>query len=221
MTSPNSLYSENSRQTYVLERKPRFPGNLFKFKEYTAPKILAVFLLLISLIYFIDSFTILLVNNHQSYSTIGSPNIWILPFQTLLKSFVQIFHSAVDIFNIIIIASALIVAYFFTWTVFDPRNVATYILSLTNLILGIMEIISPFDFVPDFLPVVGTLDDGFIGGGLITYGLYVFFKAAKDRDKVETVIELMNEHSEEKALQLLLAQQGISIRKINSSSSST
>ena len=214
MTQANLQDSTSTQYTYVLDIQPRFPGNLFKFKQYDAPRVFAAFLLLTSFTYFVWSLFGLLKNNHQSYSTLGTPNRWSLPLQTLFSSVIQVFHSAFDIFNIIIIAIPLVVAFFIAWTVFDPKNVTMYILSFTNLILGFFEILSPLDFVPDFLPVLGSVDDTVLGGGLIGYGFYVMFQAAKNRDKIETVVELMNEHSEEKALQLLLAQQGVSIKKI-------
>lgn len=202
-----------SQFTYVISQKPSFPANLFRFKEYDGLKLFAASLLLISFIYFAWTFIGLLVNSHHTYSTIGSPSVWGVPFQTLLKSAIQVFHSAIDIFNIVVIATPLILSYFFAWTIFDPRNVAMYILSGTNLILGFLEILSPFDFIPDFIPVAGSLDDSVLGGGLIGYGCFLLFQARKNKDRIETIIELMNEHSEEKALQLLLSQQGVSIQR--------
>ena len=123
-------------------------------------------------------------------------------------------NTQVDIFKLIIIATPLILSYFLAWTIFELINVAMYILSLTNLILVFLEILSPVDFVPDFIPVAGSLDDTVLGGGLISYGCFLLFQAYKNKDKIETIIELMNEDSEEKALQLLLSQQGVSIQRI-------
>ena len=214
MTQTNLQETTETQYNYILNIEPRFPGNLFRFKEYNAPRVFAAFLLLTSFIYFIWTFVGLLQNNHQSYSTLGAPNPWVLPLNTLFRSVVQILHTGADIINIIIIATPLIIAFFFAWTIFDPRNVATYILSLTNFLLGFLEILSPVDFVPDFIPVVGSFDDTAIGGGLITYGGYLLFQALKNKERIETVIELMNEHSEERALQLLLAQQGVSIQRV-------
>ena len=217
MSQYNSQGSTEPQFSYVLDMKPSFPGNLFRFKEYNAPKVISAFLLLVSFLYFGRSFFSLLANNHYSYSTLGRPNPWALPILTLFRSLLQILHSVVDIFNIIIIATPLIISFFVAWTIFDPRNVSMYILGMTNLLLGFLEILSPFDFIPDFLPVAGSLDDSVLGGGLIGYGIYLFFQASRNRDKVATVIELINEHSEEKALQLLLAQQGVSIKKVGRS----
>ena len=169
------MHNSLSGYSYTLEIKPSFPGNLFRFKEYNGIKIIAVFLLLITLIYFGWSFVGLLGNNHQSYSNIGLPNHSWNPFKTLLVSFLKIFQNTFEIFNLIIISLPVIIAFFFAWIVFEPKNVAMYILSITNFLFGIIEIISPVDFLPDFVPLVGSLDDGIIGGGLITYGVFLFF----------------------------------------------
>lgn len=70
--SQNEL--SESQFTYVISKKPSFPGNLLKFDEYDGLKILAVFLLLTSFIYFVWTFIGLLANNHHTYSTIGKPS---------------------------------------------------------------------------------------------------------------------------------------------------
>ncbi len=202
--------------SYTLEIKPSFPGNLFKFQEYNGMKILAIFFLLTTLIYFIWSFLGLLNNNHQSYSTLGIPhhNLWLNPIRTLWNSFLQIFHGVLDIFNLVIVATPLIISFFFAWIIFDPRNVAMYILGFTNILFGLLEILNPVDVIPDIIPLVGSIDDSLLGGGLIGYGAFLFFQANKNKEKIKTIIELMGQHNEEKALQLLLEQQGVSIRKV-------
>lgn len=205
------------KYSYSLEMKPTFPGNIFKFKEYNGLKTIAMFFLLVTLIYFVWSFWGLLTNNYQSYSTLGIPHhrLWLNPFRIIWNSLSQIFHSVLDIFNLMIISAPLILSFFLAWAIFDPRNVAMYILGFTNVFFGLLEIINPIDMIPDIIPLVGSIDDGFLGGGLIGYGLFLLFQANKNKEKIQTIIELMGQHNEEKALKMLLEQQGVSITRVN------
>jgi hypothetical protein len=200
---------------YKLETLPHFPANLFRFKEYNGIKLASAFLLLISLIFFLISFISLLSNNY-SVSPLQVRS-WYEPLIALLKSFTSIFSAIASIFTLVIISTPVVLSFLLAWVIFDPRNVANFALGFTNCLVGILVILNPVDTIPDFIPVVGTLDDAFFSSGFFLSGAFILFQAGRNRDKIDGIIQLMNEHNEETALQLLIEDKGVKIKKVSKS----
>lgn len=190
---------------YQIENLPKFPFNLFRFKEYDGAKLFSAFLLLASFSFFTLNFINVLQRNLNFYT--GFPiTVW---------SFIQaLFAVLADTFTFVIILFPLVISYLLAWVVFDPRNVAMYALAFTNILFGGASIINPIDMIPDFVPIIGSVDDAFFGGGLIGLGVFIFTRALSKSKTDEVIVQLINQHNEHDALQLLLADKGIKISKV-------
>ncbi|MGP1382161.1 MAG: DUF1232 domain-containing protein [Thainema sp.] len=46
-------------------------------------------------------------------------------------------------------------------------------MGLLNTLLGAAYVISPIDFIPDSVPLAGTVDDTFLGIGMVILGIQV------------------------------------------------
>jgi uncharacterized membrane protein YkvA (DUF1232 family) len=200
------VITAKSENYYQFENLPKFPFNLFRFKEYDGAKLLSAILLLASFLFFISNFITLI--NKAFYT--GFP----ITFWSCIQA---IFAVIADTFTFVIILSPFVITYLLAWVIFDPRNVAMYALSITNILFGGASIVNPIDMIPDFIPVIGSIDDAFFGGGLIGLGVFIFTRALSKSKTEEAIVQLMNHHNEKDALQLLLADKGIKISKISSS----
>ena len=187
---------------YQIENLPKFPFNLFRFREYDGAKLFSALLLLTSFLFFALNFITIL---QRSFYT---------GFPITLWSFIQaLFGVLADTFTFVMILFPLVIAYLLAWLVFDPRNVAMYALAFNNVLFGVGSIINPLDMIPDAVPIIGSVDDAFFGGGLIGLGVFVFTRALSKSKRDEVIVQLINQHNEHDALQLLLADKGIKISK--------
>ena len=195
--------ADKNTSYYQIENLPKFPFNLFRFKEYDGAKLFSAFLLLTSFLFFSLNFITIL---QRSFYTGFPITVW---------SFIQaLFGVIADTFTFVMILFPLIIAYLLAWVVFDPRNVAMYALAFTNILFGGASIINPIDMIPDFVPIIGSVDDAFFGGGLIGLGVFIFTRALSKSKTDEVIVQLINQHNEHDALQLLLADKGIKISKV-------
>lgn len=211
MSVSSSNSTSNSSGQYSFESLPKFPANLFRFKEYNGAKGIAAVLLLTTLIYFLVNFWILLIGN-LSLPPAQIRTFWDV-LNGLLSSSVQLLDTVLDLFKFIIILTPLILSSLFAWIIFDPRNVATCALGFTNGLFGLLGILSPTDLIPDIIPFLGSVDDAFFSGGLIGIGILILSKGIMKDKETDAILALMNEHNEEQALQLLLKDKGVIVRK--------
>jgi len=106
-------------EEYRIEEQPKFPRNLFRFREYDGWKALTIFLFLMAFFYFIGGISACL---HPK---------WYRP-----DSFIFLWRLFV-----------LIIAYCLMWTAFDRKNIEGYIMGLFSIALGIIYILTP-DLIP-------------------------------------------------------------------------
>jgi uncharacterized membrane protein YkvA (DUF1232 family) len=82
-----------------------------------------------------------------------------------------------------------------------------------NALLGLAYLIAPMDIIPDVVPGIGNLDDTVLGFGVLLLGVSSIYRN-KFRDvKTNTILELIDDGNNQKALTMLLEDKGISIQQ--------
>lgn len=169
----------------LLTEKSCFPLSLFSFREYNGLKILMLFLFILSNIYFVNGMSDLA---HWE-------NKWYRP-DAPLKMIAFTYHVLV-----------YVIVYCMTWLAFDLKNVIGYASGFFTLVVGIIYIISPADFVPDFVPGLGTFDDAIVGGGSIAFALQSFYKTSLRRNQIEMILSL-SQNNDSEILEKILGLDG-------------
>ncbi len=79
--------------------------------------------------------------------------------------------------------------------------------------------LSPIDAIPDFVPVAGSLDDAVLGVGVLLLGLSSLYRNKLRDVKTKTILELIDDGNNQKALQMLLEDKGVRIKDKESQAS--
>ena len=176
-----------------------FPQALFKFADYDGAKVLVAVIFVLSCVYF----------GNGLFTLFNWTNKWWKP-DFILKVLYFFYH--ILVFTIV---------YCFAWLVFDKRSIEGYALSAFSTILGIIYIFTPIDFIPDIVPVVGSMDDAVVGGGSIILGLCSWFKNRKRRELSGEIAQLIDDKKYEEAVDRLLRYEGYKIRRLDIQGSSS
>jgi uncharacterized membrane protein YkvA (DUF1232 family) len=203
---------------FRLEPLPRFPHSLFQFKTYDGAKALTAAFLLLSTVYLLAGFLGFLIDHtvwlHDLFypKSVANSSVhssgW--KFWQSFGSVLQYLSSYIDL---AIRVFLFVCSYCLAWATFDPRNIEGYIMGCFNALLGIIYLLTPIDMIPDIVPVVGNLDDTVLGCGVLLLGLSGIYRN-KFRDvKTNTILELIDDGNNQKALTMLLEDKGIAIRK--------
>lgn len=204
-----------SRQ-YQLEELPHFPRTLFDFASYDGAKAFTALLLVLGFIYFLAGF-VGFVFDHTPWlkevfhlTTTSAPakvawwQVW-KPIGATISSITSYVDLAFRLF-------IFLCCYCLAWATFDPRNIEGYVMGVFNACLGIAYILLPADVIPDIVPVAGTLDDVFLGGGILLLGLSALYRNKLRDVKIQTILEMIDDGNHQKALQMLLEDKGITIK---------
>ena len=97
--------------------------------------------------------------------------------------------------------------YCMTWIAFDLKNVIGYASGLLSMIVGIIYILSPVDFFPDLIPILGTIDDALVGGGLIAFSLQSILKTNFRRKQIQMIMSI-TQNNDAVALEKILELDG-------------
>lgn len=214
----------NSKKVgYKLEQIQGFPWTLFAFKQYDGGKAIVALLFLFAGIYFLTGFWGFLIDHNAwihdlFYHPVPiSPQPETIPWWKVWKHLqhnpvTEVLTSSLSYVDIVFRLFIFVCAYCLTWATFDPKNIEGYVLGIFNAFLGGAYVLSPTDLIPDMLPVVGTFDDTILGIGMVTLGISGWYRTKMRDLKTKTILELVNYGNNERALQLLLEDKGISIR---------
>ncbi len=202
---------------YQLEELPHFPQTLFSWSKYDGAKALTAFVLSLTFIYFMAGFMGFLFDHtpwmkslfHASTASgaIAKGAWWQFwkPIGAAVGSVTSYVDLALRFF-------VFLCAYCLTWATFDPRNIEGYVMGFFNACLGLAYILFPADVIPDVIPLAGTLDDVFLGGGVLLLGLSSLYRNKLRDVKTATILELIDDGNHQKALQMLLEDKGITIK---------
>lgn len=213
-------------RSYKFNELPTFPRTLFHLKSYDGWKTLTALCLLFTSIYLIMGLGEYALDHNKwvhdlilgDYQVQELPTkhgwrkalFWTKPISAVAKEVL----SAADI---LLRSLIFLCSYCLTWAAFDSKNIEGYIMGLFNMILGMVYILSPLDFIPDMAPIVGSLDDALFSSGMFVLGGYMFSRNHVREQKTKTILDMVNHDDQsnsrnlEKALQLMLEDRGVSI----------
>ncbi len=181
-------WEEESMKTV---KQSRFPFNLVHFHQYDGMKTIVALILALSFCYFLTGM----------WTLFTWENSWFWP-DSIHKLGVFGFHFF--LFTIV---------YCIAWLTFDRASMEGYVVSIFSCILGAVYIMSPFDFVPDLIPGLSTIDDALIGGGSMFFAALIGQKARKRNSLTEEVTRLIEEGNHFESLRLLLRERGVVLEK--------
>ncbi len=214
VTQPQTQTSNSSGLT--LEALPSFPNSLFHIRAYDGAKALTAIFLLLSTTYLCAGFLGFIIDHtawlhdlfyHQPLPTTTHSMWW-----KMWKPVGATFHHLASYVDLAVRGFIFICTYCLAWATFDPRNIEGYVMGCFNSLLGIVYLIAPIDMIPDFVPLVGGLDDTFMGFGVLFLGLSSIYRN-KFRDvKTDTILELIDDGNNQKALTMLLEDKGIALK---------
>jgi|GEM_PF-2755001 len=206
---PTIKTSENPSSQYEFKPLPSFPGSLFFFQSYNGWKFLVALFLVLSSIYFLTGFPgfLSIQNDWSNHKATGLfPFLWESLWGDGASKKIS---STVDLFVRFFV---FICSYCLAWIVFDPKEAEGYAMGFFNTLIGVVYMVAPLDFIPDFVPLVGTLDDTFLGAGMVLLGASSWYRAKLRDTNTDTVLHLINEGNSGRAIQLLLKDKGISVQ---------
>ncbi|MGF1602843.1 MAG: YkvA family protein [Thermosynechococcaceae cyanobacterium] len=209
---------QTSSTNLTLEALPSFPNSLFQFRAYDGAKALTAIFLLLSTTYLLAGFAGFIIDHtawlhdlfyHQPLPSTETHSIWWKIWSPVGSTL----HHLASYVDLAVRGFLFVCTYCLAWATFDPRNIEGYVMGCFNALMGIVYLIAPIDMIPDFVPVVGGLDDTFMGFGVLLLGLSSIYRN-KFRDvKTNTILELIDDGNNQKALTMLLEDKGIALNE--------
>ena len=212
LSSPDPTIAQSEQMfesQYEFKPLTRFPKNLFYSESYNGWKFLVAMVLLLSSIYFLTGFPgFLSIQNSVSIEKTSGliPFAWNFFFGNGSSSKIS------STFDLSIRFFIFIFTYCLAWISFDPKEAEAYAMGCFNILIGLLYIFIQVDTIPDFVPVVGMLDDTFLGAGMILLGASGCYKAKIREATTDTAIQLISDGNSNSAIQLLLKDKGITIQ---------
>ncbi len=180
----------DTRLLEIIKPVP-FPQALLKFRSYDGAKTFAAFMFVLGCIYFSSGL----------FNLFSWQNKWWRPDFPMKFSYF-LYH--IFIFTIV---------YCFAWIVFDRRGIEGYALSIFSILVGVIYVLSPLDFIPDMIPTIGLVDDISIGLGGILLGIRSWMNSRKKSLVTNEISILLETNRYQEAIERFLIQEGYKIKK--------
>jgi uncharacterized membrane protein YkvA (DUF1232 family) len=212
------LPGQTKPKRLIMETLPRFPNSLFQFKTYDGAKALTAIFLLLSSTYLLAGFLGFIIDHTawvhdllygQPLSNSATHPLW----WKVWKPIGATLHHLASYVDLAFRAFIFVCTYCLAWATFDPRNVEGYVMGFFNTLLGLAYLLAPMDMIPDIVPMVGGIDDAFLGFGTIALGISSIYRNKFREVKTNTILELIDDGNNQKALKMLLEDKGIAINQ--------
>jgi uncharacterized membrane protein YkvA (DUF1232 family) len=161
-----------------------FPLGLVYVREYTASRFFSLVVFLFACAYFVVG-----LRDYLYWE-----NSWMVVDSVMRPAFLT-WH---------VLAFTLL--YCIAFALFDLGRTISGAASVAMFMIGLLYIVSPIDFFPDPVPVLGALDDAVIGGGLVTLGTLNAVIRHQRRQRVQSMVRLLGNDSDALARELLLIE---------------
>lgn len=195
LQDPNIITDPNNPAIlWQISESSKFPRNVFFLKEYDGMRAFVMFIFLTSV-----------WNFFQYY----------LPHSRGLLGWLPLANTADFYLHLL----PLICCYCLLWLTFDSKNFYGYALGAFTAIFGLIYIVSPVDFAPDFVPILGGTDDALLGGGSILMGARSWWQVQEQDKNLKLVMNYLREGDQKTALNLLLADKGVTLKLIANAAS--
>lgn len=180
-----------TQETIEIAKPVPFPQALFKIREYDGAKVFIAIIFILSCIYFITGLL----------TFFNWTNAWWRP------------DFAVKLMYLGYHLSVFTIVFCLAWLVFDRRGIEGYLLSIFSFVIGLVYIVSPIDFVPEVLPIVGSMDDAVVGSGSMILGVTSWVKNKQKRVTSKEIAELIDCKKYKAALECFLKNEGYKIQR--------
>ncbi len=159
-----------------------FPLGLVYFREYTASRFFSLIVFLFACAYFAFGL--------RDY-VYWEDSFWVL--DSMMRPAFLAWH-----------VLAFTMLYCIAFALFDLGRTISGTASVAMFMIGLLYIVSPIDFFPDPVPVLGGLDDAVIGGGLVTLGTLNGVIRHQRQQRVQSMVRLLGSDPDALARELLL-----------------
>lgn len=177
------------KKNIEFKKAKSFPLAMFEFRNYDGGKAFAAILFLLTCLYFVSGM----------WTLFSWEDKWWRP-DFAFKFGYFLYH--LFVFTII---------YCVLWLAFDKRGIEGFVLSLFSTLLGIIYIISPIDFIPDPIPVIGAWDDVIVGVSSIILGLKSWHNNKLKADRAADIVQLLENNRHDEALHRFLRSMGYTV----------
>jgi uncharacterized membrane protein YkvA (DUF1232 family) len=186
---PERRNSIESR-TIEFEAPKPFPMAMLDLRNFDGAKVFALIIFLLSVFYFVSGLKTLFLWEDSWWTPDVAMKIVYFCYYLLVFTLV----------------------YCFTWLVFDKKGIEGYTLAMFNTVLGIIYVLSPVDFVPEVIPLAGSLDDVIIGIGSVIVGMKGYQNNRQKSDNHNDIVELVEQGKNDEALRLYLKRSGYKVK---------
>jgi uncharacterized membrane protein YkvA (DUF1232 family) len=209
-----------------IPQGPSFPRSIFDYRRYNSWRVLALILLAMTALSFGYAVLDPMINpgkyKDAAITYRDGRGLFKVGFEWLYETFWQAKpvtqKTEEEAYSLVywqrLYAGAyLAAAWLFVWICFDWKNAHRLIYGLALLLFGIVYALMPVDMFPDFVPVVGLLDDVLVSVFGVGLGISAIVDHGRRQKQTDHIKEIIKEHPAS-GLRLLLKEHGLAVEEV-------